>query len=840
MPALPKKKGKAKSKAKARAKAKSKAVSDDSEEVEDGSQPGEAPGDDDGAQEEEDLDERQAQGIPERAAPSKKDSTRDLLTVFSDRLEASFPCGKGEFETLEGQWCLICRAETEASIQEKLRPKKTRRECFFLGSNSTCRGHIASFHFEEYERRCDAAKPKIPMATRCIPLEVQKARNEQTKKDGQRKLDFVKVNAPKEFTRAGVLKAVSVHVACDDQALLLADKASFRNCLVSMRPEARRADLPSSHEVRAFIHNAFVERLNDLKRDIEKAPGKVSCTADGWSADTTKYGYLGMTAHWIDVDDSGKWTLRAEVVGFRLIHGTHAGSNLGRYFVGLCDRVGIMSRSDSKLYTVTLDNTSSNNKICDTIASQHNLRQLPTWSAFENQLGCLEHVVNLATIDVMGYITKLAAVETATAIWEYDPSEPTNRVLGGSLDTIAAIRTLAIKIQASGQRIQYFEGQQLECGITKPLKITLHSNVRWGSAYNMLDRAYKLRQAIDLFTSGADRLYGPITTIRSNGRITKKIAWSAFTLTSADWARVHEAKTILADSNCVLHHFSAEQQPTLYRALPALEDLQTLWEAKLKNPMYVLYHAAIQCGLDKLNKYYSRFDEKPAYVLALVLHPYFKIQYIKLAWGGMVEQAAEIADGNLDAKNWQAEAELIVDNAMAEYWRTRPQQPTVSSSRPPPAASDEDREDSFLSEFDRHRLTLLTDGTDSHWQSELRRYLKDVPADVTRDTDIVAWWSVHAKLYPTLARIALDILPSQASSVPCERVFSSAKLTATDRRARLGAIIFEELQIMKAAWCPQLIDHAKSNSQEIEVVEEEFESIFAADEELEGWDQEDM
>ncbi|KAF5378162.1 hypothetical protein D9615_007596 [Tricholomella constricta] len=717
MPAPPKKKGKAKGKAKARAKAKSKAVSDDLEEVE-GSQPGEAPGDDDGAQEEEDLDERQAQGIPERAAPSKKDSTRDLLTVFSDRLEASFPCGKGEFETLEGRW-----AETEASIQEKLRPKKTRRECFFLGSNSTCRGHIASFHFEEYERRCDAAKPKIPMATRCIPLVVQKARNEETKKDGQRKLDFVKVNAPKEFTRAGVLKAVSVHVACDDQvssnpsvqwnilidpavqALLLADKASFRNCLVSMRPEARRADLPSSHEVRAFIHN-FVERLNDLKRNIEKAPGKVSCTADGWSADTTKYGYLGMTAHWIDVDDSGKWTLRAEVVGFRLIHGTHTGSNLGQYFVGLCDRVGIMSRSDSKL-------------------------------------GCLEHVVNLATINVMGHITKLAAVETATAIWEYDLSE-LNRVLGGSLDTIAAIRMLAIK--ASGQHIQYFEGQQLECGITKPLKITLHSNVRWGSAYNMLNRAYKLRQAIDLFTSGADRLYGPITTIRSNGRITKKIAWSAFTLTSADWARVHEAKTILA-----------------------------------------------------------------------------------LVWGGMVEQAAEIADGNLDAKNWQAEAELIVGNA-----------PTVSSSRPPsPAASDEDREDSFLSEFDRHRLTLLTDETDN-WQSELRRYLKDVPADVTRDTDIVAWWSGHAKLYPTLARIALDILPSQASSVPCKRVFSSAKLTATDRRARLGAIIFEELQIMKAVWRPQLIDHAKNNSQEIEVVEEEFESIFAADEELKGWDQEDL
>jgi len=59
---------------------------------------------------------------------------------------------------------------------------------------------------------------------------------------------------------------------------------------------------------------------------------------------------------------------------------------------------------------------------------------------------CLSHVVNLANIDIMDHITKIAAIETATAIWEYDPSLSDNRVLNGSLDVIAAIRTLAIKV----------------------------------------------------------------------------------------------------------------------------------------------------------------------------------------------------------------------------------------------------------------------------------------------------------------------------------------------------------------------------------------------------------
>jgi hypothetical protein len=58
----------------------------------------------------------------------------------------------------------------------------------------------------------------------------------------------------------------------------------------------------------------------------------------------------------------------------------------------------------------------------------------------------LEHVVNLATIDVMSYIMKIAAVETSNAIWEYDPTLADNRVLNGNLDVITAIRTLATKV----------------------------------------------------------------------------------------------------------------------------------------------------------------------------------------------------------------------------------------------------------------------------------------------------------------------------------------------------------------------------------------------------------
>lgn len=71
----------------------------------------------------------------------------------------------------------------------------------------------------------------------------------------------------------------------------------------------------------------------------------------------------------------------------------------------------------------------------------------------------------------MTQITQKAAFETSQAIWEYDPSITESRILGNSLDVIAALRTLATKIHASGQCIQEFQKIQRGFGINPPLSL---------------------------------------------------------------------------------------------------------------------------------------------------------------------------------------------------------------------------------------------------------------------------------------------------------------------------------------------------------------------------------
>jgi hypothetical protein len=56
---------------------------------------------------------------------------------------------------------------------------------------------------------------------------------------------------------------------------------------------------------------------------------------------------------------------------------------------------------------------------------------------------------------------------------------------------------------------------------------------------------------------------------------------------------------------------------------------------------------------------------------------------------------------------------------------------------------------------------------------------------------------MHRDDFPTLFAIAMDYLPIQASSVPCERAFSSSAETDTVRRNKISPVLMEALQMLK-------------------------------------------
>lgn len=74
---------------------------------------------------------------------------------------------------------------------------------------------------------------------------------------------------------------------------------------------------------------------------------------------------------------------------------------------------------------------------------------------------------------------------------------------------------------------------------------------------------------------------------------------------------------------------------------------------------------------------------------------------------------------------------------------------------------------------------------------------------------------------PTLYKMAMDYLPIQATSVPSERVFSSAADTDTKKRNHITPALMEALQILKFAYRRQDLSFTLGwSSTEADIVKE--------------------
>ena len=113
-----------------------------------------------------------------------------------------------------------------------------------------------------------------------------------------------------------------------------------------------------------------------------------------------------------------------------------------------------------------------------------------------------------------------------------------------------------------------------------------------------------------------------------------------------------------------------------------------------------------------------------------------------------------------------------------------------------------------------HPIYPQTSSTVSTYEEEFEKYKNERLSPP--ETDLVAYWQVsitcvtkvvylttivflkgHQSVYQKLFPVSLNYLPIQASSVPCEHVFSSAGETDTKRRNRITAPLMEALQMLK-------------------------------------------
>ena len=77
--------------------------------------------------------------------------------------------------------------------------------------------------------------------------------------------------------------------------------------------------------------------------------------------------------------------------------------------------------------------------------------------------------------------------------------------------------------------------------------------------------------------------------------------------------------------------------------------------------------------------------------------------------------------------------------------------------------------------------------------SELDNYLKEKLLPKDMELDLLAWWKTNGIKYPTLQRIAKDILGIPVSTVASESAFSTSGRLVSPHRSRLHPKTLEAL-----------------------------------------------
>ncbi|CAA7036531.1 unnamed protein product [Microthlaspi erraticum] len=102
-----------------------------------------------------------------------------------------------------------------------------------------------------------------------------------------------------------------------------------------------------------------------LKRELRNLHGRISFTSDLWTA-VTDEGYVCLTAHYID----SKWQLKNKILVFNALPPPHSGIKLAMHLLEMLKEWGI----DKKVFSLTLDNATSNDCMQDILKSQLVLR----------------------------------------------------------------------------------------------------------------------------------------------------------------------------------------------------------------------------------------------------------------------------------------------------------------------------------------------------------------------------------------------------------------------------------------------------------------------------------
>ncbi|CAM8918367.1 unnamed protein product [Rhodiola kirilowii] len=453
-----------------------------------------------------------------------------------------------------------------------------------------------------------------------------------------------------------------------------------------------------------------------------------------WSS-RQKMGYMSLTAHWID----DNWTMQKRILSFKMVEYPHTGDSLASHMYEEL----IAWHLHDKVFTLTLDNASSNDVLVSRLASHLMLTNV------SNQLlhvRCTCHILNLIVQDGLSVLS---------------PS-------------IEKITTIVRSMNSSIKRHELWVSSCAELGLSKR---NIDNDVphRWNSTYELLNIAVKYKTAMHRYCQ----------------KVNESRNCSIDVPSEHDWVIASLCMNFFKIFCSTTKVCSGVYSPTSNKVINSLVDIYATFKAY--DTLDAFRPTLVAMKL-KFNKYWADFPM--IFCLATVMDPRFKLLAIE-SWLSLYELT------EIDIEMKVASVRTVLHQLYDMYKRNLLAECTMNTDTVcmPTSFARESEIDVNIPVVPSASMARLKRArvSSSGASTDLQIYLDLDTLDIDDNStfNVLEWWKANSTMYPVLSVIAKDLLSIPASTVASEAAFSAGGRVVSEKRASLSPTTIEALICLK-------------------------------------------
>ncbi|KAL5575560.1 hypothetical protein UlMin_017259 [Ulmus minor] len=481
--------------------------------------------------------------------------------------------------------------------------------------------------------------------------------------------------------------------------------------------------------------NMYRQEKHNLSNLVSGVHGRVSLALDLWISNQT-LGYVLLTGHFID----GDWNLHRRILNVVMVPSPDSTDSLIKA-IGTCLSDWHL---EGRLFTLTLDQS---------FMSQNSIDNLRGFLSVKNHLvlngqlligNCFARVLSRLALDLMGAMGEI----------------------------ISKIRESVKYVKTSESIEDKFNDlkEHLQVPSTKKLLIDDHS--RWDTTYHMLVAAWELQQVFAcLDTSDPDYKIAP---------------------SFEEWKQVEILCTYLKYLFDAANMLTAPTYPTANAFFPEVSKIQfDLMQSAMTEDPFTLY--LVKPLYEKFDNYWK--NSCLVFAFAVVMDPRFKMRLVEFTFSKIYGENAEMWIRIVDEGVHELFDEYMMQMLALPEPILEGNDGIIKTEIP-----EEQHETSFISAgdgFSDFDIYISEITSSQQMKSELDQYLEEPLVPRVQTFDVLLWWKQNRNKYPTLSKMASDILSIPVSTVAPEAVFDTQMKKVDNHRSSLLPVTLEALVCAK-------------------------------------------